>query len=65
MAFSWSEYYRSDGALISVDIGTQQTGIQLSVYTMKADGFAGANDDVQKLAKGLRAALDKVDIKKS
>jgi hypothetical protein len=24
-----------------------------------------ANDDAQKLAKGLRAALDKVDIKKS
>jgi hypothetical protein len=36
----WSEYYRSDGALISVDMGMQRTGIQLSVYTMKADGFA-------------------------
>jgi hypothetical protein len=24
-----------------------------------------ANDDAQKLAKGLRAALDKIDIKKS
>jgi hypothetical protein len=26
---------------------------------------SGANDDAQKLAKGLRAALDKIDVKKS
>ena len=42
----WSEYYRKDGALISVDMGTQRTGI----WKIQGDKLCKSNEKTKPLA---------------
>ena len=41
----WSEYYRKDGALISVDMGTQRTGI----WKIQGDKLCKSNEKTKPL----------------
>jgi hypothetical protein len=41
----WSEYYRKDGALVSIDMGTQRTGI----WKIQGDKFCKSNGKTKPL----------------